>query len=225
MPPNLGRESRLLKREASRPLQTGQIRTAALSHSDSGLPHPPPPASCHLMSLHPKCGKPSNSIEALSWTEYRQALADLSPTFRRHGITTPNSGKRTAVGMAPAGTNHGIGGSRHRTGGCSSPNAPPLADERYRDPWEDVVDRTESCTSPLRQRYRSLRSGEEDWHRGDGVGDCPPRSPGADSYGVLRRKRQAAVSLDYEGITKQLPQVGLRALLFRSWKSTLLRHS
>lgn len=41
MPPNLGRESRLLEREASRPLQTGQIRTAALSHSDSGLPHPP----------------------------------------------------------------------------------------------------------------------------------------------------------------------------------------
>eukprot|EP00752_Nemacystus_decipiens_P015592 g13915.t1 len=127
-------------------------------------------------------GMHSDSLEALSWTEYRQALADLSPTFRRHGITAQNSGE------------------------CASPNSPSLGDERYGNPWEDMADRTAPCTSPLRQRRRGLHSGEG-CHRGDRLWDCPPRSPGADSYGVLRRKRHAAVSLDYEGITKQLPQV------------------
>lgn len=170
--------------------------------------HPPPLATIHPWPFYPKCGKPSEGLEALSWTEYRQALSELSPTFRRHGVTTKNSYERASMEMTPGGTNHVVGGSRRRAGGCSSPNVPSLADERYRDPWEDTVDRTTSCASPLRQRRSGLQS-EEAYLRGDGVRDCQPRSPGADSYGVLRRKRHAAVSLDYEGITKQLPQVGL----------------
>lgn len=34
----------------------------------------------------------------------------------------------------------------------------------------------------------------------------PPRTPGADSFHILRRKRQAAVTLDYESLTKKPPQ-------------------
>eukprot|EP00903_Cladosiphon_okamuranus_P010240 g9698.t1 len=155
-------------------------------------------------------GTPSDSLEALSWTEYRQALAELSPTFRRHGIANQNSGECGTMATAmPGGINHDTGGCRYGTGGrCSSPNAPFLAGKRYHDPWEDVVDGAASCTSPQRHRGGGMQSGE-DCSRGYGanVAGCPPRSPGADSYGVLRRKRHAAVSLDYEGITKQLPQV------------------
>lgn len=194
-----------------RPLHTTYTSSgAAFSNPGPSLPQTlPGPRFRISLSFRPKCGKPSENTEALSWTEYRQALTELSPTFRRHGIAaTNNSGERATAGATPGGTNHVVGGSRRRAGRCSSPSVPSLADERYRDPWEDMVDRTASCTSPLRQRCNGLQNGEV-FHHGDGVRDRPPRSPGADSYGVLRRKRHAAVSLDYEGITKELPQVGL----------------
>lgn len=142
----------------------------------------------------------------MSWTEYWQALSELSLVFRRHGISTKNSGDRAAT--PPVGTSRVAFGSRSRAGGCFSPNVPLLADNGYRDSWEGMFGRTTSCASPLQHRGSGSHN-EEACPRGDVVaGCCPPRSPGADSFGVLRRKRQAAVSLDYEGITKQLPQVG-----------------
>lgn len=98
----------------------------------------------------------------------------------------------------------GEGDSRGRAGGSLSPTNASQADECYRDPWQDVLDRTSKCASPPRQRRSGLANGG-----GCHLGDCPPRSPGADSYGVLRRKRHAAVSLDYEAITRELPQVRL----------------
>ncbi len=111
------------------------------------------------------------------------------------------------MGTTPVEANRLGCGSRRHAGGPPSPNNSVLAGESYRDPWDDVLDRTAACASPPRQRSSSWNGGEGR-HLGDEAGRYPPRSPGADSYGVLRRKRHAAVSLDYEVITKHLPQVG-----------------
>lgn len=175
-------------------------------------PHPRPrsPTPCPF-SARRKGGRASENHEALSWAEYRQALSELSPAFRRHGIgATYGEHAATTAGMTPVETSRSrCGGSRRPAGAPPSPNNSVLAGESYRDPWDGVLDRTTACSSPPRRRCSSLGNGDarhlEDEARGGGY---PPRSPGADSYGVLRRKRHAAVSLDYEEITKQLPQVG-----------------
>lgn len=87
----------------------------------------------------------------------------------------------------------------------SSPprSKPSLSGECCFDTWEDVVGRNDSVSIPPGRgdRRRGMEGG------GPRVGDIPPRSPGADSFNILRRKRQAAVSVDYESITKELPQV------------------
>ncbi|CAM9671371.1 unnamed protein product [Ectocarpus fasciculatus] len=150
-------------------------------------------------------GRPqSDSLEALSWTEYRQALAELCPAFRRHGISPTTSTERNATVTTPMDT-HRIGNGGGSGGLALSASCPSFADH---DPWEAAVDRTPACRSPARPLRRAgLENGVDAHAVGGGLGDCPPRSPGADSYGVLRRKRHAAVSLDYEAITRERPQV------------------
>ncbi|CAM9148771.1 unnamed protein product, partial [Hapterophycus canaliculatus] len=147
------------------------------------------------------------SLEALSWTEYRQALSELSPAFRRHGITFKSSGEPAIATMTPVEASRLRVGSGRHADPPSSRNNTNLANQPCRDRWEDVVDRKASCASFPPQRYSVVQSEGDNHRQGDGFRDCPPRSPGADSYGVLRRKRHAAVSLDYEAITKHLPQV------------------
>lgn len=152
--------------------------------------------------------KSTESFEALSWTEYRQALSELCPAFHRHGMNPKTSGERTIAPAALVKTSRPRIGSGPLVGTSSSGDIATLVNQPCRDPWEDVVDRTASCTSPLRRCASVFESGGRSHHPGDALRDCPPRSPGADSYGVLRRKRHAAVALDYEAVTKQLPQVG-----------------
>lgn len=142
------------------------------------------------------------SVEALSWTEYWRALSELCPAFRRYGISTIAS---TAL-------------DGYRSRGSASRTRSPLRqqstllDHRYRDPWEVVVER--GYTDPT-AHLEEERGGPRGLTRGGRVGaggggsDSLPRSPGADSFHVLRRKRHAAVALDYESATKELPQVTL----------------
>lgn len=153
-------------------------------------------------------GRPqSDSLEALSWTEYRQALSELCPAFRRHGISPTTSTERNTAVMTPMDTKR-IGNGGGSGGLALSASCPSFTDH---DPWEAVVDRTPACRSPARPRRRAGLEDDGDTHAvGGRSGDCPPKSPGADSYGVLRRKRHAAVSLDYEAITRERPQVGPR---------------
>lgn len=140
----------------------------------------------------------SASVEALSWTEYRRAVSELCPAFRRHGLNT-YAGNST----------DNFGDTRRRAGGPGG----PATQHRLRadasdnnDTWEAVVNEpgmTPTC--PLGKRHSNLEStggsyaGVRNRH--------PPRSPCADSFHSLRRKRHAAVSLDYESVTKELPQV------------------
>ncbi|CAM9812780.1 unnamed protein product [Ectocarpus sp. 6 AP-2014] len=150
-------------------------------------------------------GRPQpDSLEALSWTEYRQALSELCPAFRRHGISPTTSTERNTAVSTPIDTKH-IGNGGGSGGLAPSASCPSFTDH---DPWEAAVDRTPACPSPARPRRRAGLEDDGDTHAvGGRLGDCPPRSPGADSYGVLRRKRLAAVSLDYEAITRERPQV------------------
>ncbi|CAM9392133.1 unnamed protein product [Ectocarpus sp. 4 AP-2014] len=145
-------------------------------------------------------GRPqSDSLEALSWTEYRQALSELCPAFRRHGISPTTSTERNTAVTTPMDTKR-IGNGGGSGGLALSASCPSFTDH---DPWEATVDRRPACRSSAHPR-------EDDGGThavGGRLGDCPPRSPGADSYGVLRRKRHAAVSLDYEAITRERPQV------------------
>ncbi|CAM9815536.1 unnamed protein product [Scytosiphon promiscuus] len=152
--------------------------------------------------------KSTESLEALSWTEYRKALSELSPAFRRHGISPGTSRERKIATTTPVGTIRLARGSGCHADISSSRNIPTVrANHSPRGHSEDVVDRTASCTSPLWQHSTVSESGGRIRPLENEMGDNPPRSPGADSYGVLRRKRHAAVSVDYEAITKQLPQV------------------
>ncbi|CAM9301394.1 unnamed protein product [Ectocarpus sp. 8 AP-2014] len=150
-------------------------------------------------------GRPqSDSLEALSWTEYRQALSELCPAFRRHGISPTASTERNTAVTTPTDTKR-IENGGGRRGLALSASCPSFTDH---DPWEAAVDRTPACRSPACPRRRAGLEDDGDTHAvGGRLGDCPPRSPGADSYGVLRRKRHAAVSLDYEAITRERPQV------------------
>lgn len=224
------------------------------------------PANCFfsLFALK-KDATSSASAEALSWTEYRRALSELCPAFRRFGISTctddnsPRTSARTPAiahrlqnlqlrrrranspskeslsfgqknyrqvsihnTSATGGSNYNDGsyyeggpyrmdGSYHKDGsywkdgsyrkdGSYWTDGSYCKDGSYSDPWESFGGSAEGVAPRCQSGQR--RGGSR--RRGNG---SPPKSPGADSFHALRRKRHAAVSLDYEAITKELPQV------------------
>lgn len=123
-------------------------------------------------------GTPSTNVEALSWKEYRRALSELCPALHRYENTAPAEDIRSTA-------------------------SPPR--NSYIHSFQSTA------TSPSRLNHGTQEHGPVSPAGFGSIpmtsNDNPPRSSGADSFNVLRRKRQAAISLDYESLTINPPQV------------------
>lgn len=155
--------------------------------------------------------RPSSSVEALSWTEYRRALSELCPAFRRHGISTCVSNKYVATT-----TSGRLCPEQRRT------RSPSCNDRIY--PAAEQCGRCREAVTEEAGMVPKLYSKEDcvdSSFRARLGRENPPRSPGADSFNVLRRKRHAAVSMDYEAATMEPPQVGnaLRRDVQSAWNA------
>ncbi|CAM9507687.1 unnamed protein product, partial [Laminaria digitata] len=148
----------------------------------------------------------SASAEALSWTEYRRALSELCPAFRRFGISTcTDDAPTTPARRSPTDTTFRTeknSSFQRRTPSKEKPSM--FGDGSYCTPWDTFGGSAGGVGVVPESVTGKLRSGSGNF--GTRRRGSPPRSPGADSFNALRRKRHAAVSLDYEAITKELPQ-------------------
>lgn len=156
----------------------------------------------HCTSTFPSlfCPRKHNSeasFEALSWTEYCRALSELCPVFRRSFINIPptisrkpftpsNNAERPATSHYPMEDDHRVQNTREAFSIRGKYSTIPC--NQVRRVWEVSENCPGRSSNDIRNQF-------------------PPRIPGANSYGVLRRKRQAAISVDYESITMEAPQV------------------
>ena len=162
---------------------------------------------------------PPASAEALSWTEYRRALSELCPAFGRFGISTCTDDAPTPGRTSADTYRHETSSPQRRRADIPSENKrSTFGDGSYCNPWDTFG----GSAGGVASRSLTGQFGIGSRHSGRGRRGSPPRSPGADSFHALRRKRHAAVSLDYEAITRELPQVQRLAL---SVKVSMKMHS